>query len=131
MNRDTAVAPLRLLQIDTDAAYAVDLIATGCSVLRLVGVDDARRALMLQRFDLILLDPGAIGDAASVVLLDTLPQRNVATPVMLFCDYLPSEACRDRANLCLLKQSKIAPNLLAMIRVLVSRQASSGIRRPA
>lgn len=127
------LAPLRLLQIDADAGDALGALApsgSGCELTRVSGVIDARRALELHGYDLIVLDPGAVGDAASVVLLDTLPAANEATPVLLYCDYLPSEACRDRANLLLLK-STAAQALWAMIRALAASNNAAAPRGAA
>lgn len=121
MNRAAARAPLQLLQIDIDAGEdAVDMIdpAGAFGVVRVAGAGEARRALALQRYDLIVLDPGAAGEAAGVILLDTLPAKNVTTPVLLLCDLAPSEAWHDRANLVLLKHMTAAPALWRTIRAL-------------
>lgn len=132
-----SLARLFLLQIDTavdtDAAGLLDPSGSGggCSVTRVAGVAEARRALALQRYDLIVLDPGAAGEAASVVLLDTLPAKNLTTPVLLLCDYVPSEACRDRANLLLLKQSTAAHTLWATIVALVGGSSGAASRATA
>jgi hypothetical protein len=122
VNGGAASAPLWLLQIDTEVASGatagLDASAGAGAVTHKVGLAEARRALTLHRYAVIVLDPGAAGEAASMVLLDTLPAKNQTTPVLLYCDDLPSEACRDRANLALLKKSTAAPALWAMIRAL-------------
>lgn len=129
MNRAAATAP-QVLYIDADdpAGAALPLGGGACGVARVVGIAAARRALEQERFDLIVLDPRACGEAASVLLLDALPARNGTTAVLLYCEQMPSEACRDRANLLLLKHMTTAPALWAMIAALAASSAGAASR---
>ncbi|MET0859098.1 MAG: hypothetical protein ABWY27_20290 [Telluria sp.] len=123
-----AAQPL-LLQIDADAAGGNVSVLAGavstCHVVRVAGLAAARRALTLDCYDLIVLDPGAAGELASIVLLDTLPHKNQTTPVLFYCDYAPSEACRDRANSLLLKDATPPATLRATIGALLGIPAAA------